>query len=260
MRVRVSKLGAAPTALAAVFFFSLPETVQAQDQYRACYIPEVGAVYRIGETGLPADCLDPTHVEFSWDMLPQCAASEFLIFEGGTWACVELVSWAEGEGFIRQEGDPRLPQCADGETIVFRNDGYECVSLKKHPPKLGPLTWDISWVEPGATYISAEVCCSVGGGDLITSLCISHGYDEWGAPRLSCQTPPPASDVCAFFGGRGYDGVPLTPFPPDAAGVTGEFKCEDDRGGIATLPFDVFFCQSIEECPCPDPNIPCWPG
>lgn len=67
MRVCISKLGAALTALTAVFSFSLPGAVQAQvpQGQRTCYIPEVGAVYRIGETGLPANCLDRTHVEFS---------------------------------------------------------------------------------------------------------------------------------------------------------------------------------------------------
>ncbi len=33
----------------------------------ACYVPSVGAVYRIRETGLPDSCVEPTHVEFSWN-------------------------------------------------------------------------------------------------------------------------------------------------------------------------------------------------
>jgi hypothetical protein len=34
---------------------------------RACYVPVVGLVYRIGEPGLPEHCLGPKHVEFSWN-------------------------------------------------------------------------------------------------------------------------------------------------------------------------------------------------
>jgi hypothetical protein len=33
----------------------------------ACYVPEVGLVYRIGEPGLPDHCLGPKHVQFSWN-------------------------------------------------------------------------------------------------------------------------------------------------------------------------------------------------
>ncbi len=32
----------------------------------ACYVPSVGAVYRIKEAGLPDSCVEPTHIEFSW--------------------------------------------------------------------------------------------------------------------------------------------------------------------------------------------------
>src|SRR5450759_2317994 len=33
----------------------------------ACYVPASGTVYRIGLQGLPADCLSPEHVKFTWN-------------------------------------------------------------------------------------------------------------------------------------------------------------------------------------------------
>ena len=40
--------------------------VAAQTTYRACRVPGVGAIYMIGEAGLPTGCLETTHVEFTW--------------------------------------------------------------------------------------------------------------------------------------------------------------------------------------------------
>ncbi|MDP1858923.1 MAG: hypothetical protein Q8K82_09640, partial [Gemmatimonadaceae bacterium] len=37
--------------------------------YSACYVPASGTVYRVGELGLPVDCLSPGHVRFSWNSL-----------------------------------------------------------------------------------------------------------------------------------------------------------------------------------------------
>ncbi|KPJ88304.1 MAG: hypothetical protein AMS18_13475 [Gemmatimonas sp. SG8_17] len=34
----------------------------------ACYVPSVGAVYRIKEPDLPTSCVEPTHIEFSWNL------------------------------------------------------------------------------------------------------------------------------------------------------------------------------------------------
>jgi hypothetical protein len=40
--------------------------VDAQTTFRACRVPDVGAIYMIGVAGAPTGCLDVTHVEFSW--------------------------------------------------------------------------------------------------------------------------------------------------------------------------------------------------
>lgn len=53
------------TALVLVGFAAAP--AGAQVAIRACYVADLGLVYRIGETGLPTACQDPTHVEFSWN-------------------------------------------------------------------------------------------------------------------------------------------------------------------------------------------------
>jgi hypothetical protein len=66
MCIRVSKTGVVVSALGGLLLLGFPQTGRAQVQ-RACYIPQVGAVYRIGEPGLPADCVEATHVEFRWE-------------------------------------------------------------------------------------------------------------------------------------------------------------------------------------------------
>ena len=43
-----------------------PVDLEAQTTFRACRVPGVGAIYMIGVAGVPAECLDAAHVEFSW--------------------------------------------------------------------------------------------------------------------------------------------------------------------------------------------------
>lgn len=45
---------------------TMPASLSAQATFTACRIPDVGAIYMIGLAGLPTECLDPSHVEFSW--------------------------------------------------------------------------------------------------------------------------------------------------------------------------------------------------
>lgn len=55
------------TAVALALGLALPGTVQAQSTtYTACYVPDVGAVYMIGQQDTPSSCLESSHVEFSW--------------------------------------------------------------------------------------------------------------------------------------------------------------------------------------------------
>ncbi len=46
---------------------AIPQGLQAQ-VLTACYVPDVGVVYRIQTEGVPDECTEPTHVEFSWNM------------------------------------------------------------------------------------------------------------------------------------------------------------------------------------------------
>ena len=48
---------------------AIPQSLQAQATIlTACYVPDVGVVYRIKAAGLPDECTETTHVEFSWNM------------------------------------------------------------------------------------------------------------------------------------------------------------------------------------------------
>lgn len=51
---------------AAVAMGIAPTDGWAQTTFTACWVPGVGAIYMIGQPGLPGSCLDPGHVEFSW--------------------------------------------------------------------------------------------------------------------------------------------------------------------------------------------------
>jgi len=63
-KVLVAALFAVCLALAAI-----PQGLQAQEVVlTACYVPNVGVVYRIKADGLPEACTEETHVEFSWNM------------------------------------------------------------------------------------------------------------------------------------------------------------------------------------------------
>lgn len=56
-------LALAAVALAALV--SMPAGADAQT-FDACYVPEVGAIYLINQTGLPTQCLASSHVPVSW--------------------------------------------------------------------------------------------------------------------------------------------------------------------------------------------------
>jgi len=47
-------------------FVGSPADSAAQTTFRACRVPDVGAIYMIGVSGAPTACLDGSHVEFSW--------------------------------------------------------------------------------------------------------------------------------------------------------------------------------------------------
>lgn len=59
---------AVTTLFAAFLLWTMaPGPVSAQEQsFYACYVPEVGAMYLIGLSGLPTECLSSEHVEISW--------------------------------------------------------------------------------------------------------------------------------------------------------------------------------------------------
>ena len=53
--------------LALALGLALPGTARAQSTtYTACYVPDAGAIYMIGQQDTPSSCLESSHVEFSW--------------------------------------------------------------------------------------------------------------------------------------------------------------------------------------------------
>ena len=58
---------AAFIAAALALGLALPGTARAQSTtYTACYVPDVGAVYMIGQQDTPSSCLESSHVEFTF--------------------------------------------------------------------------------------------------------------------------------------------------------------------------------------------------
>lgn len=93
-----------------------PAEVQESQTFRACYVPDVGAIYLIGIPGLPADCLSGSHVEVSWT-------------EGG-----EGPPGPQGEqgppGPQGEQGPPG-PQGEQGPTGPPGISGYEIVEVEQ---------------------------------------------------------------------------------------------------------------------------------
>ena len=59
--------GAALLAVALALAIALPGTARAQSStYTACYVPDAGAVYMIGQQDTPSTCLENSHVEFTF--------------------------------------------------------------------------------------------------------------------------------------------------------------------------------------------------
>jgi hypothetical protein len=55
-----------PLLLAGLLLAPGLASAQTPRTFTACYVPDVGAVYMIGETGLPSACFSDNHVQFSW--------------------------------------------------------------------------------------------------------------------------------------------------------------------------------------------------
>ncbi len=66
-RFNLNAVSAAVVALAAFAGYATPAAAQESAQtFRACLVPQVGAMYLIGLEGLPAECLSGEHREISW--------------------------------------------------------------------------------------------------------------------------------------------------------------------------------------------------
>lgn len=61
------RAGFIAVALAVTLGLALPGTARAQSTtYTACYVPDAGAVYMIGQQDTPSSCLESSHVEFTF--------------------------------------------------------------------------------------------------------------------------------------------------------------------------------------------------
>lgn len=128
----------------------------------ACYVPEVGAVYRIKAQGLPTGCVEPAHVEFSWPAAP--AAPPVLTIRSGEGVNQSLTpdasydflmycnpgETAVGVSINRQLADAQVEVYASQPTV--HADGRAGWELK---------VWYRSGTYPGLIFTAAVQCASV---------------------------------------------------------------------------------------------------
>ena len=94
---------------------AIPQSLQAQATIlTACYVPDVGVVYRIKETGLPGACTETTHVEFTWNVEgpagPQGAAG----ISGLEFVTVSVIHTQDiSEGLIEGQAT-----CPSGKSVI----------------------------------------------------------------------------------------------------------------------------------------------
>ena len=144
----------------------IPGAVSAQAPapplHYACYVPQVGAVYRIKAEGLPTSCVEPGHVEFNWPAAP---------------AATPVLTTRTGEGvydsLTPDTSYDYLMYCAPGEVAVGvtvnRQLADAQVEVYTSQPTVhadGRAGWELkvwyrSGTYPGVIFTANVLCASV---------------------------------------------------------------------------------------------------
>lgn len=88
----------APLLLAGLLLAPGLASAQTPRTFTACYVPDVGAVYMIGEAGLPSACHSDNHVQFSWEDGSEIAATQAELDD--------LISSLATAGTLNESGNP----------------------------------------------------------------------------------------------------------------------------------------------------------
>ncbi len=177
--------------------------VAGQTTFRACRVPDVGAIYMIGVLGAPAACLDGTHVEFSWvegvaaapgsvtnEILADGAVTSTKILDGA------IGSADLGPSVVRAEhiapGAVGSGALADGSVTQVKLDpgitlGVADGSIATQHLAAGAVTAEK--IAPGAVGTAALTASAVTGATIATD---AVGLRQLRYATVSATSPPRA--------------------------------------------------------------------
>jgi hypothetical protein len=179
--------------VAAALLGARPQPAQAQTEdplLYACYVPDVGAVYRVGTDSTPDDCFETTHVKFSWNPMDLgCTTGEVAKWTGTGWACgtddvgAPLNHTHHGSDLVN--GSVTNAELAADVSARVRGWHREQVEDKEVSPR--------SFAEAFAQCPAGQRV--LGGG-------VKTKYDFFGS--YTSSTPIPATSLICGAGMRGY--------------------------------------------------------
>ena len=167
------------TAFAAVALAAAAAPAAAQvDSIRACYVPNTGNIYRIGEPDTHADCVAPTHVRFAWATPDLGIGGKYLLRlrSGSPLGDRFLVDTAGGVAALGFLGIGDIPASGAGERMMwypfkaaFRAGGVD--GTQWNDPNVGFFSW------AGGQGTRASGLGSIAMGDgTIASGALSSGF------------------------------------------------------------------------------------
>lgn len=185
------------SAVGAIFFGCVAaHGVEAQQTFRACYVPQVGAMYLLDLPGLPNECLSTEHEEISWiegNGPPEPVTTADI--DDGAVASPKLADGAVTATKLA-EGAVTATKLADG---AVTGAGIADDAVQSHHVAMGAIRGDRLGL--GLVQVLDDVVVTAGGG-LSSSLTCPLGlevitggwFTAYTEVRVTGSAPAPLSD------------------------------------------------------------------